>query len=507
MKDFKIEDGTLVRYLGEGGAVTIPESVDRIEEDAFANCRRMTSVTIPGSVKTICSRAFLNCTGLTAITLPEGLRDIGRSVFEHCTGLTSVTIPESLTSIPELTFKGCTALTSVTLPDSLTEIDGCAFCACLNLKDIKLPPALQHLGENAFALTPWYEALQKAGSLVISGGYLFDARHCTGKVEIPDGVTLIASHAFTTPLITAVTVPGSVRYINDVAFYKCWNLTALTIEEGVTHIGEEAFSCCTGLTSVTLPDSVTHIGDGAFSYCVGLTSVTLSKGMTSITEEMFSDCAALTDLTIPGTIRKIERSAFEFCTALTAFTAPEGMTCIEENAFRSCSALTSVTLPASMTELNAWAFTDCEKIRMIRVRGIELHHKEIDYLKWESATDPRYFLYLLVSYDMVKVEDAPPDDPIILTAFKACPDDERTIACIRSHFSSMLSWIFEEDELDLELLRLMMNSGKFNDNFRGCIDDLIEYAIDEELHELQLLLMNYKHEQLGFPDITDRFEL
>ncbi len=36
--DFQIEDGVLVKYLGDGGDVIVPDGVTKIGDDCFASC-------------------------------------------------------------------------------------------------------------------------------------------------------------------------------------------------------------------------------------------------------------------------------------------------------------------------------------------------------------------------------------------------------------------------------------------------------------------------------------
>ena len=110
---FNKDKTTLVQCPGALAAYTIPSSVTSIGENAFYDCRSLTSVTIPDSVTSI---------GLTA--------------FEGCLSLTSVTIPDGVTSISWSAFAYCESLTSVTIPDSVTSIDGAAFADCDNLTDV-----------------------------------------------------------------------------------------------------------------------------------------------------------------------------------------------------------------------------------------------------------------------------------------------------------------------------------------------------------------------------------
>ena len=47
-------------------SIFIPNSVDSIEQYAFAHCDRLTTVNIPASVKYIAESAFLDCSSITS---------------------------------------------------------------------------------------------------------------------------------------------------------------------------------------------------------------------------------------------------------------------------------------------------------------------------------------------------------------------------------------------------------------------------------------------------------
>ena len=126
--DFVIKDGVLIKYVGSGGNVVIPEGVTSIGRSAFENCSSLTSVTIPESVTEIGWSAFENCSSLASVT------SIGDSAFENCRSLTSVVIPERVTYIGGYAFKNCSNLTSVTIPASVTSIGYEAFSGCTGLK-------------------------------------------------------------------------------------------------------------------------------------------------------------------------------------------------------------------------------------------------------------------------------------------------------------------------------------------------------------------------------------
>ena len=137
--------------------VNIPDGIDNINNSAFLNCSTLQEVTIPASVKEISFYAFENCTSLKKVTFNKGLKLINQEAFKNCTSLTSVTLPEGLTEMENAAFANCTSLTDVVLPNTLTTIwtqsmffeDG-AFAGCTALKSITLPSSLETLGSCTF---------------------------------------------------------------------------------------------------------------------------------------------------------------------------------------------------------------------------------------------------------------------------------------------------------------------------------------------------------------------
>ena len=90
MSDFRIKNGVLVKYVGNGGDVVIPDSVTAIGVKAFKGCSSLMSITISDSVTSIGDEAFLDCSRLTSITIPDSVTSIGEEAFSGCSRLTSI---------------------------------------------------------------------------------------------------------------------------------------------------------------------------------------------------------------------------------------------------------------------------------------------------------------------------------------------------------------------------------------------------------------------------------
>ena len=95
---------TITWYIGRGGAVTIPSTINGLPVTAlgwgvFNGDTGLTNVTIPSSVTCIGDAAFQGCTNLTSVTIPEKVTRIGSVAFLSCTKLTKATIGNGVTTI------------------------------------------------------------------------------------------------------------------------------------------------------------------------------------------------------------------------------------------------------------------------------------------------------------------------------------------------------------------------------------------------------------------------
>ena len=426
-------------------SITIPNSVTSIGISAFQNCVYLTSITIPNSVTSIGEGAFLNCRSLTSVSIPNKLTSIENGTFESCSSLTSITIPNSVTSIGISAFADCSSLTSVTIPNSVTSIGAFAFEGCTNMKSITSDIRnVFETGENAFnncdnatlyvpkglvstystktdwnrisnikecwfdfcatnadGVTIFYKivsetnktcevtyGIDKSSGSAPTGGYTDYA----GVVNIPSSangykVIGIGDYAFAEcKNLTSVTIPNTVTYIKEYAFYFCYSLT-IEIPNSVTSIGGNAFEYCYNLISITIPNSVTSIGESAFQYCYNLTSITIPNSVTSIGESAFDNCRSLTSVSIPNRLTSIENGTFMSCTSLTSITIPNSVTSIGESAFGDCRSLTSITIPSSVTFIGAYAFVHCIDLTSItsEIRNV-FETGENAFLNCENAT-------------------------------------------------------------------------------------------------------------------------
>lgn len=103
----------LILYLSDQTKFTIPNSVTKIENHAFSNCKSLQEIIIPKSVTNIGDYAFSNCS-LQKIVIPESVTNIGYRAFSNCS-LQGIVIPKSVTNIRIDTFY-CSSLRKIKIP-------------------------------------------------------------------------------------------------------------------------------------------------------------------------------------------------------------------------------------------------------------------------------------------------------------------------------------------------------------------------------------------------------
>ena len=176
-----------------------------------------------------------------------------------------------------------------------------------------------------------------------------------------------------------MTIPSSVRRIDDSAFSGCIGLTNVTISDGVRIIGEGAFSGCTGLTSVTIPGSVMSVnvdgevgededGRRTFEGCSSLMHIAVdpankfysSRNGLLLTKDGTTLVQGVNgDVVIPSGVTRIAGHAFSGFSGLTSVSIPSSVKEIGDEAFRGCTGLTSVTIPANVTGIDGGTFLGC----------------------------------------------------------------------------------------------------------------------------------------------------
>ena len=212
------------------------------------------------------------------------------------------------------------------------------------------------------------------GFTIDADGVLVSYTGTATDVRIPDGVTEIATNAFSDVSLTIVWIPASVRAIDDSAFAG-QSLTQVAFQDDDTHpsqletIGDRVFAY-TPLERVTLPRSLKTAGLETFSDMAKLRSVHVGPNVqadglfaafarTSLLESIEVDGANQNYQSLDGVL--YTKGLTHLATYPQAkksggsYTVAKGTATIDEGAFSSAQ-ITSVTLPPHLRHVGKGAF-------------------------------------------------------------------------------------------------------------------------------------------------------
>ncbi|MBQ2362617.1 MAG: leucine-rich repeat protein [Bacteroidaceae bacterium] len=288
--------------------LVVPNTVKAINAGVF-NGRKITALKVSDSVEKIGNNAFSNCKDLTSVNLGQSVDTIFADAFRYCSSIESIVIPNSVKVIDDRAFEGCTRLSTITLGDSVTFIGWDAFYGCDSLQRVEVTN-----------LDTWY-AIQfendKANPLTLAQHLYHNGEEITG-LHIPDGIAEINEGFFKGyENITSVVLPNSVKRIGDRAFRNLANLQSVTLNDSLETIGEQAFENCTSLTSITIPNSIKELPYAAFNNCTSLSSVVYGNSLLTIGSSAFENCRSLSYISLGDSIRNFGYQAFHGCDSLT----------------------------------------------------------------------------------------------------------------------------------------------------------------------------------------------
>lgn len=173
--------------------IYIPDTIVKIEHEAFCCCWYLQEITLPDSVQIVEDEAFCSCGNLEYVHLSPNMRKIGDKVFYGCENLREINIPKGLTAIGNEAFGFCSKLWYVRLPETLIELQG--FNYCENLGIIEVPSSVKVIKACAF-----YSSAIKT-------------------LILHEGLEEIGDNAFALCEIEEVQLPNSVKFIGNCAFF------------------------------------------------------------------------------------------------------------------------------------------------------------------------------------------------------------------------------------------------------------------------------------------------
>ena len=369
-------------YKDGWGQMEFTGPVTSIPDNAFQDNTSLVSIELSNKVGSIGAGAFKGCSNLLSITTGNGIKTIGRSAFSGCSSLKEFAIADGIIELPDYVFNECTNLETVYLGKGLTKVSNKAFLFRSKVSQV-------HIKD----LTYWCES-----------GYGW---HITLNSNVPvhlyqDGKEIIN-----------LTIPESVKTINNYAFAYCTSIKSVIIPESVIGIGKRSFSDCSSLERVSIPSGIVALGISAFEYCGNLkrvdipsidawlkltftedtdsysgaannpfefsgeghlyvsdkeiTEITIPDGFTKVGDFTFVHLKNLASVTIPDSVQEVGVCAFENCKSLQSILIPDKVTKIDASAFRS-SGIKNITLGSGVTTISYQAFRNCENLETIKLR-------------------------------------------------------------------------------------------------------------------------------------------
>lgn len=337
--------------------VVLPDDWNEIKYGLFKSCESLTDINLPSALKTIGEYAFSECSSLKEVIIPDGVTEIKEVAFSHCQNLSKVTIPDSVKTIKRIAF-WCSPLSEIIIPDNAT-VENLSFSITTNLRTISLPASLLNAGGVKFfdifdrdipRLDDYYYDCRNIDIILRDGATripkeFFDnygsAPYIYKSIRIPDGVETIEEYAFYGAYFdSGIELPDSVKVIKDNGMRGC--RFAGKLPSKLEYIGDYAFAEYYG-ESVTIPGSVKFFDEFAF-YNSNLKSVVIEPGVTEIPGGTFAAynskvTGVLEKIEIPNTVTKIGASAFFYQPNLTDVKIPESVKTIRWDAFVGCKNL------------------------------------------------------------------------------------------------------------------------------------------------------------------------
>lgn len=230
---------------------------------------------------------------ITEVILPDGITKIGHKAFFQTKLLQKINFPKSLKAIEQQAFRG-SGLTEVNIPGA-TAIGNAAFLSCTDMKTLTIPN-VTFLGTMCFR----HCSQLKTVTVPVSANI--------GKK--PDASLKDYNLLFDLPKDKK----SSINYENNsgnVAFGDCYNLTEAILQDSITTVPGAMFCFCGDLKDITIPASVKSVQDDAFRRCLSLTSINIPE-VESIGNSAFLECWNLRgDLILSNKVKEIKDFAFD----------------------------------------------------------------------------------------------------------------------------------------------------------------------------------------------------
>lgn len=236
--------------------------------------------------------------------IPDSVEKIAEDAFNGQPYIEEMVFPDSTTAIGKRAFAGCSSLREVHLGKNLKSI-GIESFAYTAIERLVLPPDARFVQQNTWdGKTPFYGSKLKA----------FELEGENELYTVIDGILYIKTHwglrlRFCPPAYEGhLQIPEGVTTIGECSCWGCAELKSVFVPEGVETIGDNAFAGCTKLESVEIDGHIDKLCRWCFAGCTAL------KEIDCIGVKEIEDTAFVSDkglkLNLPFALEK-NRSKYE----------------------------------------------------------------------------------------------------------------------------------------------------------------------------------------------------
>jgi len=197
------------------------------------------------------------------------------------------------------------------------------------------------------------------------------SRKSDGHIEIPSAikgvpVTSIGEEAFEYGRFESISIPATVRKIENEGFRHCKNLKKITFEGNSVSIGSNVFFECVSLTEIRFPESAELNSSFLFYGCSKLQSVALPRTLNAVSPRMFGNCSSLKSIALPDGLSSIKEFSF-YASGLESIRIPPDVLFVGDYAFAKCISLSSVEFLGDKTILLTGLFSGCKNLTKARL--------------------------------------------------------------------------------------------------------------------------------------------
>jgi len=309
------KDGTrLIQYPANIALLTfeIPSTVQTIEEGAFANSKNLEQITMTDNVLNIGEYSFAFSLALRTIQLSNALVEIPSFAFSYATKLESITFPHNTLIVHAYAFEHCHALTTVHLNQHLQDVSPYSFDGSTSIESYSVHT--MNVTYQSFDGVVYTKSNQ---TLVL---YPVGSTNESYTV-LNDTITIGFRSFLGAKFLEVVSIPDSVKTIEEKAFYYATALTTLSMGHGVETILGNAFEGCASLTDIQFSNQLKTIDAGAFRHNSSLIGIILPSGLLSIGPYAFDGNGSMVRIDIPSSVQIILDYAFHGCTELSIYLA------------------------------------------------------------------------------------------------------------------------------------------------------------------------------------------